>query len=145
MSKSKTEVCLPPSRSPAAQLRKIGLIVLLAGFALAGMIYVLVPEDTSSEENSLLTEYYDKQEVAVQRMWGREGTLTLELTRSLKRASTYSAIVLVVSALGSFACFYLARDAYDDNEEQQVKLFPQPSETLQKPVSADPTKDDHDA
>ena len=78
-------------------------------------------------------------------MWGREGSLTLELTRSLKRASTYSVIVIVVSVLGSFACFYLARDAYDDKDEQQVKLLPQPSETIKKPVSADPTKSDHDA
>ena len=77
MPESKTELCLLPSRSPAAQLRKIGLIVLLAGFAIAGMIYALVPEDTSSEDNSLLTEYHDKQEVAVQRMWGRRGVFNL--------------------------------------------------------------------
>ncbi len=113
ISKGKTEGCLPSSKSPAAQLRKIGLIVLLAGFAIAGIIYVFVPEDTASEENASLTEYYDKQAVAVQRMWGREGSLTLEITRSLKRPSTYSAIVIVVSVLGSFACFYLARDSYD--------------------------------
>ena len=109
------------------------------------MIYALVPEATSSEDNPLLTEYYDKQEVAAQRMWGRQGSLTLELTRSLKRASTYSAIVIVASVLGSFACFYLARDSYDDKGEQQVKLVPQPSETIKKPPSADPTKNDHDA
>jgi len=145
MPESKAELSLLPSRSPAAQLRRIGLIVLLAGFAIAGMIYALVPEDTSSEDNSLLTEYHEKQEVAVQRMWGRQGTLTLELTRSLKRAGTYSVIVIVVSALGSFACFYLARDSYDGKNEQPVKLFSQPSETIKKPVSADPTKSDHDA
>jgi hypothetical protein len=118
---SKTEAGLPPLRSPAAQLRRIGIIVLLAGFAIAGMIYALWPEDTSSEDNPLLTDYYDKQEVAVERVWGKEGSLTLGLTRRLKRASTYSAIVIVVSALGSFACFYLARDAYDNNKDQQAK------------------------
>jgi hypothetical protein len=118
---SKTEAGLPPLRSPAAQLRRIGIIVLLAGFAIAGMIYALGPEDTSSEDNPLLTDYYDKQEVAVERVWGKEGSLTLGLTRRLKRASTYSAIVIVVSALGSFACFYLARDAYDNNKDQQAK------------------------
>ena len=61
ISKGKTEVCLPPSKSPAAQLRKIGLIILLAGFAIAGIIYVFVPGDTASEEDASLTEYYDKQ------------------------------------------------------------------------------------
>jgi hypothetical protein len=145
MPESKTEVCPPPSKRPAAQLRRIGLIVLLAGFAIAGMIYAFAPEDTSSEDNPLLTEYYDKQEVAVQRMWGREGSLTLELTRSLRCASTYSVIVIVASVLGSFACFYLARDAYDDKDEKQVKLLPQPSETIKKPVGAGPTKSDHEA
>jgi hypothetical protein len=144
-SESKEGPSLPSSRSPAAQLRKTGLIVLFVGFALAGMIYALVPEDTSSEDNSLLTEYYDKQEVAVQRMWGRQGSLTLELTRSLKRASTYSVIVIVVSTLASFACFYLARDAYDGKDEQPGKLLSQPSKTIKKPVSADPTESDHDA
>jgi len=144
MSNSKPEVRLPPSRSPAAQLRRIGLIVLLAGFALAGLIYVLAPAGASSEENPALTEYYDKQAVAVQRMWGREGSLTLGLTRSLKRASTYSTIVIVVSVLGSFACFYLARDAYDGHGEPPANFPPQPSESLQKPASADPTKNDPD-
>ena len=138
------EVRRPPSKSPAAQLRRIGLILLMAGFAIAGMIYVFVPEDASSEENASLTEYYDKQAVAVQRMWGREGSLTLQITRSLKRPSTYAVIVIVLSTLGSFACFYLARDAYDASDEQSVKPFPQPSETLQKPASADPTKHDPD-
>ena len=108
------------------------------------MIYVFAPEDNSSEDNPWLTEYYDKQDVAVQRMWGREGSLTLELTRSLKRPSTYLVMVIVLSALGSFACFYLARDTYDDNGKQQVKSFPQPSEPLQKPVSAGPAKTGHD-
>ena len=118
---SKTEARLPSSRSPAAQLRRIGLIVLLAGFAIAGAIYALAPDGPSPEDNPSLTEFYDKQEVAVERMWGREGSLTLGITRSLKRASTYSAIVLVVSALGSFACFYLARDAYDGNGEEAAR------------------------
>jgi hypothetical protein len=112
--------------------------VLLVGFSIAGMIYAFVPENPPSEESSSLTEYYDKQEVAAQRMWGREGSLTVELTRRLKRASTYTVLVIVVSLLGSLACFYLARDGYDDKDEQ-------PPAAIKKPVSADPTSSDHDA
>ena len=129
--------CPPPSKRPAAQLRKAGLIVLLAGFSIAGMIYAFVPEKPSSEENPSLTEYHDKEDVAVQRMWGREGSLTLELTRSLKRASTYTVLVIVVSVLGSFMCFYLVRDTYDEKDAQ-------PTEATKKPVSGDPAKSEHD-
>jgi hypothetical protein len=121
------------------------LVVLLAGFAIAGMIYALGPEDTSSEHNPLLTEYYDKQDVAIQRVWGNEGSLILGLTRSLKRASTYSVIVIVVSTLVSFACFYHARDSYDGDDEPQAKLSPQPSEPIKKALPANPSKNDHDA
>jgi hypothetical protein len=126
MSRGQTEVCPPPAQSPAAQLRKIGLIVLLAGFAIAGMIYLFVPDRPSPEDDPLLTDYYDRQQEAIERVWGTEGSLMLELTRSLKHPSTYSAIVIVVSVLGSFVCFHLARDSYDGNDEPQAKSAPQP-------------------
>jgi hypothetical protein len=94
--------------TPAAHLRKIGLLVLLAGVAIAAIIYALGPLETSSDPNSLQTQYYKNQELETQRLWGNGGSLILAVTRTLKQASTYSIIVIVISAVISAVCFYHA-------------------------------------
>jgi hypothetical protein len=94
--------------SAADQLRKFGLIVLITGLAIGGAIYFLAPPDDSSDGNTLLSQYHKNEEVESQRLWGAEGSLVLEITRSLKRPRTYSVIVICVSAFASFSCFFLA-------------------------------------
>ena len=99
------------SQSQAARLRRIGLIVLLAGFVIGGVIYFIAPHEDSTDENTLTSQYYKKDELDAQRLWGRGGSLVLGLTRCLKRGSTYSVMVVVVSVIFAFVCFYWASRA----------------------------------
>lgn len=105
------------AKDPAAQLKKIGLIVLLAGLAIGALIWLLFPDDNSSDDNSLLSQYYKQQEVQAQRLWGNQGSLVLEFTRSLKRPVTWSVIITVLSVIFALACFYLASRPPEENEK----------------------------
>jgi hypothetical protein len=115
---------------------------MLAGLAIGGLIYLFGPVETSSEENSLQMEYYKNQELETQRLWGNEGSLVLEITRSLKQARTYSIIVIALSALVSFVCFYLASHPHTGNNAQGGKLPAKPSPTNNETVEAEAAKKD---
>ena len=117
MSENKNTTASRPPLSPAATLRRIGLIILIAGVVVAALLYVLAPP---VQRDPRLTEFYDQQDQAAQRMWGSNGSLLVHAIESLKHVRTYSGIVLVVAALGSFACFYLARDSYDGSPGGQM-------------------------
>ena len=105
------------AKDPAAQLKKIGLIVLVVGLAIGAMIWLLFPNDNSSDDNSMLNQYYKQQDVQAQRLWGNQGSLVLEFTRSLKRPSTWSVIIAVLSVIFALACFYLASRPPEENEK----------------------------
>jgi hypothetical protein len=95
-------------KSQVVRLRRMGLIILLAGLAIGAMIYFFGPAGAPTDENTLMSQYYKKEELDAQRLWGNGGSLVLGLTRSLKRASTYSVMVIVVSLIFAVACFYFA-------------------------------------
>jgi hypothetical protein len=76
--------------------------------ALGGLIYLLGPDDASSEGDTLQTEYYKSQELETQRLWGNGGSLILEVTRSFRRASTWSILIICLSAIASLICFFAA-------------------------------------
>ena len=105
------------SQTPAAKLKRLALLVLVGGLAIAGLIYVLSPNPGSASADPRLTEYYDRQNEAAQRMWGGQGPLLMSLLESLKHARTYSVLVAGISVLGSAACFYLSLDAYDGSRK----------------------------
>jgi uncharacterized membrane protein len=107
------EIASERPKNPAAHLKKIGLVVLLAGVVIGGLIYVIWP-DEAADENSLTSQYYKSQQIDVQRMYGNEGSLVLGITRSLHRASTYSIIIIVLSVLFALVCFYLASHPADE-------------------------------
>ena len=111
----KTEMIVTRSELRADRLRKIGWLVLLSGLVIGGMIYLYGPLETS-DDNSLMSQYYKNQETEAQRLWGAQGSMILGLTRSLKRASTYSIIVIILSVLVSLACFFLANRSSHHNQ-----------------------------
>jgi len=96
----------PSSR--AAQLRKMGILILLAGLLIAGFIYAFFSDNAPTDENSLKTQYYKRDEQGAQGLWGGGGSLVLGVTRALRRPDTYSVITLVIAVVMALACFFLA-------------------------------------
>lgn len=102
---------MEPKENQVARLRRIGLIVLIAGTVIGGLIYLLVPSEAQPDENTLASQYYKRDERAAQGLWGNGGSAVLWLTRSLKQPGTYSVIVIAASAIFALICFYLASRA----------------------------------
>jgi hypothetical protein len=82
-------------------------------------IYAFTPAE--SPKDPLLTEFYDQQHRAAERMWGNQGSLMMGLVESLKHARTYSGIIAVAGGLSAFACFYFARNAYDGGHDDHTQ------------------------
>ena len=122
MSENQTDFRPSHPQTPAAKLRRMGLIVLVAGLVTSGLIYLLAPEPSSPEDVPELAGYYDKQGLARQQMYGKPTAFVLSALESLKHLRTYSGIVIAGSVVVSFICFYLARDAYDGGDTGQGKL-----------------------
>src|SRR5579859_7689750 len=93
-------------QSSPARLRKIGLIIGLTGLLLGGIIFAFFPDSPQEDDNSLSSQYYKKQEVQVQGLWGSQGSMVLGLNRIFSRPSTYSVLIIAVSAVVGLACFY---------------------------------------
>jgi hypothetical protein len=122
MSENQTNLRRSRSQTPAAKLRRIGLMVLVAGLVVGGLIYLLAPEPNSPENDPGLAGYYDKQALARQQMYGKPTAFVLSALESLKHLRTYSGVVIAGSVVVSFICFYLARDAYDGGDTGQGKI-----------------------
>ena len=118
---SENQIDLRRSQTPAAKLRRIGLIVLVAGLVTGGLIYLLAPEPNAPENDAALTGYYDKQELVRQQMYGKPTVFVLSALENLKHLRTYSGIFIAGAVVVSFICFYLARDAYDGGDTGQGK------------------------
>ncbi len=114
MPESESEIGLEPAGVHAARIRKIGLLFLFAGMVLGGLIYIFGPAEASPEDNDLLTEYYKKQDLETQKMWGNLGPVVLGVTRSFKHASTYAIIVAAMGGLAALACFFHASHLPED-------------------------------
>lgn len=108
MQEIEKEIDFDSVRFAAARLRKVGLTILLSGLLLAAFIYAFIPDNTPSDPNSLMTQYYKREETQVQNLWGNGGSLVLGITRSLKHPGTYSAIIVTISVIAALGCFYLS-------------------------------------
>jgi len=72
------------------------------------MIFAFFPDNPEADDSSLASQYYKRQEVTVQGLWGNQGSLVLGLNRIFSRPSTYSVMIIAISALVGLACFYMA-------------------------------------
>jgi hypothetical protein len=116
VSESKVEPHSSRPQTPAATLRKLGVVILVTGVAIGAAIYLFAPQPDSGETDPALAEYYDKQQLAMERTWGKAGAYVIE---NLKHVRTYSGIVTVGSIIVSLGCFYLAKDSYDGSRNDR--------------------------
>lgn len=65
-------------------------------------------DDTAPDENTVSSAYYKKQKLDAQRLFGNEGDVVSEIAGTFRKPSTWSAIVIVVSALIALGCFFMA-------------------------------------
>ena len=99
-----------------ARLKKVGAAILLLGLVSAGLLYWI----RTRPEDPALEQYRQDESRAVSRQmqmfYGTSGNVMQDFVTALKRPGTQAIIIVVVAALISGACFYLARPFPNDND-----------------------------
>jgi hypothetical protein len=103
-------------RREKARLRKIGLIVLIAGLACAGLVYWI----GNRPEDPALAEYRQSEERNATRqmetLYGTSGDVMHKLMNAMKRPGNQALAVIALTGLVSGVCFYLGRPFSEDHQ-----------------------------
>jgi len=99
-----------------ARLRKIGLIVILAGLTSAGLVYWL----GTRPEDPALAEYRQSEERNASRqmetLYGTSGDVMHKLMNAMKRPGNQALAIIALTVVVSGGCFYLGRPFAEDQE-----------------------------
>jgi len=105
---------VPSSKRKARRLRIIGVVVLALGIVSAGVIYWTRSTDLSDDISML---GYDKPATQqMEKLYGKWGDLTDDLSNGLKQPGTQAIIIVAVTAIVVWCCFYFARLHDEDGE-----------------------------
>lgn len=103
-------------RREKARLKTIGIIILLAGFASAGLLYWIRarPEDPALEQ---YRENLSRSETRqMESLYGTSGDVMQKLMTAFKRPGTQAITIVVFTVVISGACFYLGRPFPKDDD-----------------------------
>jgi hypothetical protein len=98
------------------RLRKAGIIVLLAGIAVAGLVYWLGTRTPDPGEDASMIGFDKAEQRQMGELYGNWGTMIDGFQDDLKSPGTQATIILVVAGLIAAGCFYLAEPPADDDE-----------------------------
>jgi flagellar basal body-associated protein FliL len=100
----------------SAQLRTIGIIVLVLGLAGAGVVYWLGTRSQDVSDDISMLGYNKAETRQMGILYGKMGPVIEEWFDDLKQPGTQAEIIVVVSILATAGCFYFARLLDHDNE-----------------------------
>ena len=99
-----------------AQLRLIGIIVLVLGLGGAGVVYWMGTRSPDVSDDISMLGYNKAQTRQMGMLYGKMGPVIEEWFDDLKQAGTQAEIIVVVSVLIAAGCFYFARFLDHDDE-----------------------------
>lgn len=103
-------------RREKARLRKIGLILLIAGLCCAGLVYWI----GNRPEDPALAEYRQSEERNASRqmesLYGTSGDVMHKVMDAMHRPGNQALAIIGLTALVSGVCFYLGRPFPENHE-----------------------------
>ena len=103
-------------RREIARMRKLGLIVLLAGLVSAGLVYWI----GNRPEDPALAEYRQSEERNASRqmesLYGTSGDVMHKLMDAMRRPGNQALAIIGFAVVVSGVCFYLGRPFGDKQE-----------------------------
>ena len=100
----------------SAQLRMIGIVVLVLGLGSAGVVYWLGTRSPDVMDDISMLGYNKAQTRQMGMLHGKMGPVIEEWFDDLKQPGTQAEIIVVVSILAGAGCFYFARLLDHDDE-----------------------------
>jgi hypothetical protein len=96
-------------------LRKIGLIILLAGLGTSGVVYWI----GNRPQDPALAEYRQSEDRNASRqmesLYGTSGDVMHKLMNAMKRPGNQALAIIALTAVVSGVCFYLGRPFPEDH------------------------------
>ena len=93
----------------SAQLRMIGIVVLVLGLGSAGVVYWLGTRSPDVMDDISMLGYNKAQTRQMGMLYGKMGLLIENWTNDLKRPDTQAILITTTSILITLGCFYFAR------------------------------------
>ena len=103
-----------PSVTRRARLRTIGVVVLLLGIGGAALVYWLGTRSPDLADNPLMAGMAKVEARQMTNLYGKSGLVMLDFLDNLSRPGTQATIIVAISTLIAFGCFYFARTSDDD-------------------------------
>jgi len=91
----------------ARRLRIFAVVVMFLG--LVGVVAVYWIASKTASESDTAIDYYKRDELQLQRMYGTQGALIAKLHTALRQPGTQAIIFIVATALISGICLFLAK------------------------------------
>jgi flagellar basal body-associated protein FliL len=107
---------LHSSSRRSAQLRMIGVIVLVLGLGGAGLVYWLGTRSPDVMDDLSMVGYNKAQTRQMGMLYGKMGPVIEEWFDDLKQPGTQAEIIVAVSIVAAAGCFYFARLLGHDDE-----------------------------
>ena len=110
-----TDGFMSPGKLRARRFRLVGALIFLMGLAAASTVYWLGTRapDLSNDPSMVGFDRAARRQIGV--LYGRFGELTEDLSEYLKRPGVQAGIIVLVSAVLGYGCFFFARSLeYED-------------------------------
>jgi hypothetical protein len=105
-----------PSSKQSARLRLVGIIVLLAGIIGAGIVYWQGTRSTNVNDDLSMVGFNRAQRRQMGQLYGKMGTFIEDWSEDLKRPGTQAALIVGVSVVVAYGCFFFARLLGNDDK-----------------------------
>jgi hypothetical protein len=105
-----------PHRQRARRMRTAGVVVLVLGVAGAGLAYWLGTRTPDIRDDPSMIGFDKAEQRQMGQLYGGWGTMIEGFQDDLRDPSTQATIILVVAAVISAGCFYLAEPPGADHE-----------------------------
>lgn len=91
------------------RLRIAAVVVMILGLVGVGIVYWLAYRTDNGSANRLAMDYYKKDQLQLEKMYGAQGTLAADIYTALRQPGTQAIIILVTAALIAGGCLFFSK------------------------------------
>ena len=108
------------ARRRVRRWRRIGVSVLIVGFAAAGAVYWLGTRTANLADDLSMTGFNRGEQRQMAILYGTQGKLIEDLTAKLKQPGTQAVLIVIAAAIVAAGSFYFARILEDEAREAEL-------------------------
>jgi hypothetical protein len=96
------------ARRRVRRYRVTGIVILLLGFASAGVVYWLGTRTANLADDPSMTGFFKAESRQMGLLYGQQGLLMEDLINDLKQPGTQAVLIVTAAVILAAGCFYFA-------------------------------------